>query len=274
MSVEQELRRELSSRAGSFTPPADLLAGVRRRRARVVRRRRIQAVSVSVVLVLLVLAPTLLLSARDAPAGPAVALVAPPAAPTFPLTPAWEPEWAGLRSFEYRAGESTTMRYDATFPRDAALEVVVGTADPGLRGESVIVGTHAATLEGDRLAWRLAGEWVLVAGTGRVTQEDLLHFASSLRDAPLRMDLPFELAVVPADGVLVAFDRSSMRLRRMGSDAWLEVVLVAAADADHIVDEFRGVRVEADPAWGLTAPQLETIARGAVVTNVAVTRGA
>jgi hypothetical protein len=256
------------------------LAGVRRRRIRTLRRRRV-AVAAFAALLLVVLGPILLLrpSTVTQSPGEAVRLVAAPAAaPTFPLTPTWTPGWVGLRTFTYQAGVGTTLRYERTYPRGATLAVTVGPAEPTVIGEPVTVGSHQATIDQrtDRIevAWAISDGWVLVAGIGRVTREEVLQFAASLEDTPLQMEVPFALTVAPEGAQLVGFDRSSMEFRRAGaSGVRLTITLVAAPEADRPVDEFRGLAIEADAGWGLTDVQLDMILNGVRVNDIALTGG-
>ena len=280
MNLDRELRAELHGRAATFVPPVDLLTEVRRRRDRRVRRRWAASAGVFVALMLAVLAPNVFLRHPDVPVPPSstVRLVQPPALPDFPLTPTWEPAWAGTRSFAYDAVAGTTLRYDVTYPLGSTLTVTVGPQPASVAGQRIVVNSREATLEvGDgrvRLAWRHQQGWVLVTGTGRVNQEELLHFAESLTDAPLRMDAPFVLALVPDDAVLASFDRSSMRLHRAGEpDVALTITLVPLALADRNIDDFRGLRVVVDPTWGLTPQQLDQILQGTTATPVALTTG-
>jgi hypothetical protein len=279
MSLDQQLRSELRGRAESYAPPVDLLAGVRRRRTRTLRRRQAGAAAFAALL-LVVLGPILLLRPSTvAPSpGEAVRLAAAPAAPTFPLTPTWTPGWVGLRTFTYQAGVGTTLRYERTYPRGATLVVTVGPAEPAVSGELVTVGSHQATIDErtDRIevAWATSGGWVLVAGIGRVTREEVLQFAASLEETPLQMEVPFALTVAPEGAQLVGFDRSSMEFRRPGaSGVRLTITLVAAPEADRPVDEFRGLAIEADPGWGLTDGQLDMILHGVRVNDIALTGG-
>ena len=279
MSLDQELRNELRGRAESYAPSTDLLAGVRRRRVRTLRRRR-AAVAAFAALVLVALGPVLLLRPSTAPpgTGDAVRLAAGPAPPDFPLTPTWEPAWAGLRTFEYQAGVSATLRYATTYPRGATLVVTVGRQEPPVTGEAITIGSYEASIEQStdliQLAWHGPYGWVLVVGVGRVAREELLHFAGSLEDDPLRMEVPFVLATAPVDARLTGFDRSSMEFGRVGaSGVTLTITLVPVRDARRAVDDFRGLRIEADPAWGLTDGQIDTILQGIEVSPVALTAG-
>ena len=67
---------------------------------------------------------------------------------------------------------------------------------------------------------------------------------------------------------------ATMRLHREGEpDVALTITLVPLALADRKIDDFRGLRVVADPTWGLTRQQLDQILQGTTATAVALTTG-
>jgi hypothetical protein len=301
MSLDEQLRTVLRRRAETHPPDPDLLAGVRRRE-RQRRRRRVIVLAAALAVAGSVASP-IAASTRwpeQATGTAATMLVAPAPAPTFPVTPGWEPDWVGLRWFTYErsaTGVEAVLHYEPTFPFSAGLTVTVGEQPPTLTGEAVQVGDRAATLatmgNGATLFWSRPTGWVRVDTNERVSREELFRYAASLADRPLPMAMPFGLATIPETAELTSFDRQRMVFRRPGSGAELVVSLVAggtvptptsvtdglalvvepdSVTAYHPVDGDRAVRVRAT-GWNLTQGQVAAITRGVDVTPVALTTG-
>jgi hypothetical protein len=300
MSLDQELRATLRERAESHRHSPDLMAAVRERQRRHGRRRMVM--SAALALVVAVAVPVVAAALRFAPPPSVAVLVTPAAAPSFPVTPGWEPNWVGLRSFTYERGPNgvtAVLEYEPTFPFRAAITVVVSDQDPALTGETIQVGQHAATLATaagrTSLVWPLGPEWVRVDANDAVSHDELILYAASLTDRPMPMALPFTVAAVPATAELVLFDRYRMVFRKVGSDARITVSVAArdpstaaisdsegggdvVARADSItafqaVGTERILRVQATLGWDLTKDQVLSIARGVNVTAVALTTG-
>jgi hypothetical protein len=301
MNVDQELRAALRERAETYRPGEDLMAAVRVRQRRHRQRRMVVAAAAAVVVA--VAAPAVVAALRLAPQAPVAVLVTPAAAPSFPVTPGWEPDWVGLRSFTYErgpAGVTAVLRYEPTFPFRAELSVAVTDQDPALGGETVQIADHAATLAtaDDRisLVWPLGPEWVRVDANDRVSYNDLSLYAASLTNHPMAMALPFTIAALPATAELALVDRYRMVYRRAGSDAQITVsvqardssamaALDSTADSPDVVandgsitayqavGSDRILQVQATAGWDLTKDQVLSIARGVNVTAVALTSG-
>ena len=300
MNLEQELRTTLRARAETHRPGADLMEAVRGRERR--HRRRRMGVVAALALVVAVAAPvaTNALLSDPTPAVVAV-LVTPGPAPSFPVTPGWEPDWVGLRSFRYEQGPTgveAVLQYEPTFPFRAELAVAVSDRQPALTGETVQVGEHTASLAtavgGTSLAWPLGTAWIRVSANERVSRDELIRYAASLTDRPLPMVAPFTLATIPETAELTSFDRHEMVYTMFRSDARITVSVVprgavpaptntvdglaVVVEADsitayHAVDSDRAVRVRATAGWDLTQRQVTLIARGVEVTAVALTTG-
>jgi hypothetical protein len=300
MNLDQELRTTLRERAETYRPSQGLMAAVRGRQRQHRRRRTVVAAALTVAVA--VAAPLAAVALRWVPT-PVVApmLVAPAAAPSFPVTPGWEPDWVGLRSFTYErsaTGVTAVLRYEPTFPFRAELAVVVSDQSPSLTGETIQFGEHSATLATANgrtsLVWPLGAAWIRVEVNDRVSRDELILFAASLTDRPLPMALPFSLTAVPENAELVAFDRYTMVYRKVLSDAQITtsvvsrgavpapastvdglavVVDAASITAYHAVDGDRAVRVQATAGWDLTEAQVTSIARGVGITAVALTTG-
>jgi hypothetical protein len=299
MNLDEALRTALRERAETYRPGPGLMDAVRGRRRQHRRRQIVAAAALAVAVA--IAAPVAAVALRWLPR-PTVApvLVMPAAAPSFPVTPGWEPDWVGLRSFTYQrsaTGFSEVLRYEPTSPFRAELAVVVSDQPPSLIGESVQVGEHSATLATANghtsLAWPLGAAWVRVEVNDRVSRDELILFAASLIDRPLPMAMPFSLTAIPESAELVAFDRYTMVYRRAPSDAALITVsmvslkavprstvdgLAVVVDAASIttyrkVDSDRAVRVQATAGWDVTEAQMASIALGVDITAVALTSG-
>jgi hypothetical protein len=232
----------------------------------------------------------------------AAVLVAPGPPPSLPVTPGWEPDWVGLRWFEYErtaTGVRTVLRYEPTFPFQAELSVSVSDRPPDLAGETIQVGDHTATLAtvvgGRYVIWPFGNAWIRVGANEQVSRDELLRYAASLIVRPLPMAMPFTVKALPETAELVLFSRFEQEYRQQPfSDALIYVSLVPRAalppptstvdglplviDADsitayHMVDSDRAVRVRATAGWNLTPSQVASIAKGVQVTAVALTLG-
>ena len=300
MNLDQELRSTLRERAETHRPGPDFMAAVRGRERQHRRRRTVVAAALAAVVAIAAPVAANALWSDPIPAVAAV-LVRPGPAPTFPVTPGWEPDWVGLRSFTFERGPTgvvARLRYEPTFPFRAELAVVVSDRPPELPGETVQVGDHAATLAtavgGTSLTWPLGTGWIHVGANDRVSRDELIRYAASLTYRQLPMATPFTLTAIPETAELMGFDRYEMVYRQPRSDAQLIFSMVPAGavppltttvdgltlvvDADsitayHVVDSDRAVRVRAAADWDLTPSQVALIARGVEVTAVALTTG-